>query len=302
MGAGRDTGALASFLTRHLGRPVTLTPIRQGLETQAFGCRAGHDDLVLRLAPSDAAFRKDAAIAATFGSPVLPIPAVIEIGTIEDGTAFCLSRRAPGVTLEDLAPVALSQTTAAVTATLETIAAAPIGATSGAGKLDDTLETDADTWTGWLIETLPALAASESAAVRQVHAAVLAALPTCPDVRRLVHGDFGSNNVLVEAAVVTGVIDWSEAMIGDPLYDIANILFWSPWLDRMATQRAALFASRPDWFADFARLVLYQRHIALRELAVADRSNDHEMARFAHDRIASIAHEAASGAIPAIAR
>ncbi|WP_439897592.1 phosphotransferase, partial [Escherichia coli] len=55
----------------------------------------------------------------------------------------------------------------------------------------------------------------------------------CPNVRALVHADFGSNNVLTDGHRITGVIDWSEAMYGDPLYDIANILFWRPWLDCM---------------------------------------------------------------------
>ncbi len=41
------------------------------------------------------------------------------------------------------------------------------------------------------------------------------------------HGDFGSNNVLADGTVTTGVIDWGEAMFGDPRYDIANIFLAS---------------------------------------------------------------------------
>ena len=53
------------------------------------------------------------------------------------------------------------------------------------------------------------------------------------DFRNLVHGDFGSNNVLYDGTSITGVIDWSEGHDGDPLYDVANIFFWRTWLDCM---------------------------------------------------------------------
>jgi hygromycin-B 4-O-kinase len=55
-------------------------------------------------------------------------------------------------------------------------------------------------------------------------------LGSCPEERKLVHGDFGSNNVLVDGTAVTAVIDWDNAMYGDPLYDIATTHFWAPWL------------------------------------------------------------------------
>ena len=49
-------------------------------------------------------------------------------------------------------------------------------------------------------------------------------------------GDFGSNNVLTDGSRITGVLDWSEAMIGDGMYDVANILFWRTWLACMEQQ------------------------------------------------------------------
>ncbi|MGO4831689.1 phosphotransferase family protein, partial [Rhizobiaceae sp. 2RAB30] len=86
----------------------------------------------------------------------------------------------------------------------------------------------------------------------------------CPEEWRLIHGDFGSNNVLTDGRCITGVIDWSEAMYGDPLYDVANILSWRSWVHCMEEQARHLEHSgrlgNPD------RLRCYQLRIGLAEI------------------------------------
>lgn len=46
---------------------------------------------------------------------------------------------------------------------------------------------------------------------------------------RMVRQSFllGSYNVLAHSGVITGIIDWNLALYGDPLYDVANVLFWN---------------------------------------------------------------------------
>ena len=43
----------------------------------------------------------------------------------------------------------------------------------------------------------------------------------------VVHGDFGHENIISDGERITGVLDWAEARLGDPLYDIANLDYWS---------------------------------------------------------------------------
>lgn len=88
----------------------------------------------------------------------------------------------------------------------------------------------------------------------------------CPEVRQLVHGDFGSNNVLTDGHRITGVIDWSEAMVGDPLYDVANILFWRTWLECMEQQARFFEVHRADHLRPKERLRCYQLRIGLEEI------------------------------------
>ncbi len=69
----------------------------------------------------------------------------------------------------------------------------------------------------------------------------------------IVHGDFGPNNVLLDAAAerVTAVVDWEWAHAGDPVEDLA----WCEFIIRLhhpaeVASLAAFYASygdRPDW-------------------------------------------------------
>jgi aminoglycoside phosphotransferase (APT) family kinase protein len=61
------------------------------------------------------------------------------------------------------------------------------------------------------------LAASTAAAI-DAHAAALDAI----EVGSLCHGDLKAAHILIEADRLAGVIDWGDAMVGDPLWDVAR--------------------------------------------------------------------------------
>ena len=44
----------------------------------------------------------------------------------------------------------------------------------------------------------------------------------------LLHGDPGGTNVLIDANRVTAVIDWEDALFGDPLFDVASLCCFHP--------------------------------------------------------------------------
>jgi hygromycin-B 4-O-kinase len=86
-----------------------------------------------------------------------------------------------------------------------------------------------------------------------------------PELRRVVHSDLLAGNVLVSSDDrISGVFDWANALAGDPLYDLAWLMFWAPWhpgIDPAAVREAAKDRfGGPD--VD-ARLLCYQLHVAL---------------------------------------
>src|SRR5215468_10753595 len=60
--------------------------------------------------------------------------------------------------------------------------------------------------------------AAVAAAALDAHAGALAAV----EVGSLCHGDLKAAHLLVEAGRLAGVIDWGDAVVGDPLWDIAR--------------------------------------------------------------------------------
>lgn len=77
---------------------------------------------------------------------------------------------------------------------------------------------------------------------------------------RLIHGDFGSENLLASEYRLTGVIDFGSACIGDPLWDLAGLSasFGEDFAARVAASHSVL-----QWDADRARF--YRFIFALEE-------------------------------------
>ena len=110
-----------------------------------------------------------------------------------------------------------------------------------------------------------------------------------PAAPAICHGDFHPQNVLVDDGGVTGVLDWPNALIADPAFDVAstlNILRFVPagltsmpaalrWVARLAQPllaRRYLAAYRRQRPIDDARLAYYQVAAALRALVRAGES------------------------------
>lgn len=107
---------------------------------------------------------------------------------------------------------------------------------------------------GRSVEVMSAL----GSALRRLHNAdtrmLDTSVPTPGTGTVIVHGDYGPNNVLVDPrnSVVTAVLDWEWAHLGDPIEDLA----WCEWIVRaidpvalpfMNHFYAAYGATTPDW-------------------------------------------------------
>jgi hygromycin-B 4-O-kinase len=271
-----------AFLDTRFSSVTGLVSLTEGEESQAFAFDAGAP-FVLRINRDGTGFAKDRLALEHFGA-LLPVPEIMLIAPFGDAVA-CVSRRAPGVTLQDLTKDAAMAAAPAVARVMKALRHADIRAFSGAGPFDAERQGSHPHWADWIAD----IGAKDWTGIEGAGPAletVLRFAGTCPDVKGLVHGDFGSNNALCADAQITGVIDWSEAMIGDPLYDLANILFWRSWLTCMEVQAAFLERAYPQWFADSDRLTAYRLRIGLDTLWHAERDGDPRLATWARARLA----------------
>ncbi len=202
---------------------------------------------------TSAGFYHDAYARDHFHTTAIPIPNVIEIGQLDAQHAFCITEKLPGFTLQDADTQTITRLLKPVADAWQAIRAIDISHTTGFGDLDLNGQGEYPTWRAFLLAILdparyqwkPILQHMESGLFGRLTTAFTALVDACPEERRLIHGDFGSNNVLTDGQRVTAILDWDNAKYGDPLFDVATAYFWRPWLPCMDLQAAYYEPSLP---------------------------------------------------------
>lgn len=271
----------------------------EGEDSRVFGFDADGANYVARINPAAGGFRKDQLAFERFASPALPVPEVVLIEPFVTGW-LCVSRRAPGDTLQALSSDSAYAYGAAIGRVMDAMATISPAPGAGAGPILADGTGRYPSWPDYIAAIAhldwSGLTSTDLTSVGALVQMVMKGASRLPDTRLLVHGDFGSNNVVVADGAVTGVIDWSEASIGDPLYDLANLMLWRPWLDCME-QQCRYFALHEAWrVEDGERLACYQLHIGLKVLHDALRDGDDNLAKWALARCAAISENVSAPA------
>ncbi|HXQ45225.1 MAG TPA: aminoglycoside phosphotransferase family protein, partial [Caulobacteraceae bacterium] len=262
----RDVRTLVEF---RVGPISEFEPLPEGLASQAYAFRQGSEPFVVRISRWLEGFHQDAFAWRTFSSADLPIPEVVRVDAMGE-IAVCISRRAPGVRVCDLEG-ALEPS--AVLHTLSALACTDTGSTAGFGPFDSTGQAPYETWLDYLLRVAePDFCqwgrVKDRTDRRHIDRAVLAVerlAPAHAPKRGLIHGDFGAANLLADRGVITALIDWDRALIGDVAYDEANVFFWGePSLKPVVSALGARHAGDDDWAR---RLLCYQLRICLQELS-----------------------------------
>ena len=270
---------IADFLSKKYSERINLIPIVEGMESQAFSFTRNNQEYVLRINPIIEGFLKDDYAYRHFLSSKIPIPKIIECEYFNEKHAFCISEKVQGITFEDADEVTVNALLPSITELWISIGETDISHTAGYG-IFSSKDGNApfDSWEGHLLslldrqkydwEKIQRMENVDTKLINDLKAAIIELLPFCPDERRLCHGDFGANNLLIDPTLpkITAVIDWDRANYGDPLYDIAGAYFWQTWLmcmEKTSSYWEKVFGSIPNYHK---RLVCYQLHNGLEEI------------------------------------
>lgn len=269
-----DRSLVESFLRRRFdASDVTL--LSGGTWSQAFAVSAGGERLVVRFGGERVEYEKDL-LAGTWASPALPVPEVLEIGEAFDGR-FAVSRYVSGVPLERLDAQGWCSTLPALLDALAALRDVRLPG-AGCGAFDGHGDAPRQSWSDWLRAAVEGAGEGRIAGWREALAVVPgamaryetgaerfeAAMAACPEVRLVAHTDLGAGNTLTAGGRISGIIDWGNAVAGDPLYDIAHLTFWAPW--HTGCPEALLRRSAAEVLGDanFAeRVYAYELHISL---------------------------------------
>jgi hygromycin-B 4-O-kinase len=280
--------AVAAFLGDLLGEvPSSLGRLVEGLESQAFRFQVSEGAFVIRINPSLRGFEKNLWASSTVRGQV-PVPRVVNLGAVDDDLAYCVSEWVPGTTLEHLPVAEAEGLTDEVANVWRAIAGTDVSSIDGFGDFGPAGDAPARSWREVLSKTLVD-------ARRELKRADVSRLPDpreaidayerligrCPDERGLIHGDFGSNNVLAEGGRITAVLDWDLAMVGDPVYDVANCYFWASHLACMEVQASYFERTLSHLPAYDERISCYALRIGLEEVRESMRDGDLQIASWA---------------------
>ena len=315
-----------TFLRAHFAPDATVVrPLYGGFFSRAFAFTADGRDRVLRLsrAPQAAeSFGKDAHAARHFAGPALHIPEVLQIGMTDDAGGrdggrggdegeewYAIGALVPGRTLEDADPAARRLALPALLDTIDAIGRTDVGGSRGFGPWD---ETGYAPYTNWAAFLAAADQNETKGYYRDWHALfggmlerdlyqaayrrMRQLLVGIPEVRGLIHNDLWFPNILAEGARITGVIDWGNALYGDPLYDIARLSWAADWLDWWYADGRAILATRYGGLPGFAaRLACYQCHLGLDDLRFYAKNGKVNAYGRAREQLLAIIADASTG-------
>jgi hygromycin-B 4-O-kinase len=266
--------AVEAFLRERVAHGIKdVRPIQEGEVSQAFSFE-WDPGYVIRINRSIEGFQKDAYAYQHFHSYRIPIPKVIQIGHIDEQHAFCITERISGLTLQDVDHGTIKQLLQPTADIWFALQEYDLSHTSGYGDFDTDGRGQCPTWREYLLSILNTASSYRVHAESHIDQTLLndiisvftSFIHYCPDERYLVHGDFGSNNILTDGNRITAVLDWDCAKYGDPLFDVATAYFWSTWLDCMAAQASYYETHLKHLYNYRERLLCYQLHIGLSEI------------------------------------
>lgn len=281
--------------TEH-AKPGSIEQLSEGHISQAIAFESvDGDKQVLRISAKDEDFLADQYASQKFGGAV-PIPRVIEIGTFGDSSHYCISEFVEGTTTNKLSADEMRASLDIQNDVFAKIFQVDVSSTSGYGHVDIATGNAAhDSWKSALsseVEEMGLEALRENAKNIGLDPALVdrfmeqfqANLDHASEVRRLLHGDLGFDNLIVDGKNVNAVIDWAQMAYGDWMHDYAKFDFW--WPDRYTDPKT--FTDEYDLDAQHLpeRMALYWATTALGTIRFADRFKSKRIAEWLHEHVA----------------
>lgn len=234
-----NSSQIKNFLIKKYSNVGEIVPINKGESSKAYSFIAGREELIIRINESRYGFDKDV-FSDTHFSNKLPIPKILEIGDFADELYYSISECAKGVRMDLLTAEERANAVEDIVKVLDNLHSInPIG--DGYGELDEFGVAESNSWAekiradhddpqNWekAAKDYPML--SDVDFLKMLNRKFLELVEVLPEERKLVHGDFGFDNLFILDGKVSAIIDWSQSMYGDPLYDVAWLNFWN-WQD-----------------------------------------------------------------------
>jgi hygromycin-B 4-O-kinase len=242
--ADMDLPAAKAFLQQYWGSTAEdVQTVDQGEVNRVYLFQHQEHNYVIRFNSNQDGFLKERYMVEQFGSQGIPIPRILDIGTVDSGHVyFAISDRASGSTLITYKEQPIRERLPELLDIFARMNQLQLGDAQGYGWIQPTgdaqhgswsefLESVYDEhqtgfWQGWY--DLFASTHLERDVFERLYGRMMELTKYCPKERYLVHGDFHMGNILSDTHKVTAIIDWEMAMYGDFMFDLATLQLWTP--------------------------------------------------------------------------
>jgi len=291
-----DPDAVLRFLQSNFDSAIeSVAPLTGGEHSQAFSFLSKGNPLVVRVDKADKSFRKDSFAFDHFASSHLRIPKIHKIIQMSHDLFICISEKAEGIHLSKVSKDVAALLMPRVLSLFEALEEIEVPRGETFGPFDEngiarfpswkeallSIEHSTDyPWDEWFRSTC---------LEREIYQCLFKYLSTnvdqLPELRRLVHGDIGMDNILTDGKEITAVLDWGQARYGDPVFDVAWLDLW--WEQQPFASLYREHATRKDGrLSDFEiRLRWYSCWIGLTSLSFFAKTNQLSSYQWLKDRM-----------------
>lgn len=218
--------------------------ISKGYFSKAYSFESKNKDYILRIGTSLKAFKKDILAFQQF-SRYLPIPEIYKTGEYENNY-FCISEKFEGITFNILNNDIQEQSLDSLIQSHQKMLEIDCNIFNGFGSINENGSSNYQSWKEFITDIAfdnhllcpedmiyknwQIIFKTENVDIELITTAqkILIELSEfCPEEKHLIHGDFGGDNLIIKNNYISAIIDWAEMIIGDSLYDIAYLDFYS---------------------------------------------------------------------------
>jgi aminoglycoside phosphotransferase (APT) family kinase protein len=221
------------------------------------------DNLLLK-ANGDRSTVAEALVAQRVRDAGVPSPEIVDHGTDRrlPGGRWIVMLRMPGVGFapREAAEFQVATTIGDVARHLATLCDVHL---PGWGRVGDDGRGESESWQAWLRQSVDeAIAQLGDRLPASFTAAAHRAVDDTPEPHKgsILHGDLGLSHFLVDPHTghLTGLLDWADAIIGDPLYDVATFSMGGPAGDSIQDVLQPRLIAAYGAEADDPRIRLYR--------------------------------------------
>ncbi len=269
----------------------------EGHTSQVFSFETSAGLYVIRIRDNKKDFEADIFAFQNF-SEQLPIPEVFGTGTFDDVSFYAIAPYIDGDTLNTESSDAFTETLPNVKETIAKTFQSDISAFTGYGNpYFNTGNAVATTWKNALLNELEALGGAKLSfhatniglpedSVAKLINQFKNNLPYVSEYRRLLHGDPGGDNMIINNGKVVALLDWEQMSYGDWLRDFSRFEFWSKNDYGDTGEFAAQYNLESEHLNE--RKAVYWAIHALRAIEFADVQGSEKVAKWMRSNIERI--------------